>query len=141
MSKLKKLARLADLEPHESADFFAQLFIKSRGSTRDGKPYFTCKFRDDCRTASVPVWADSPLFEDCQANWLPGRFYKIRGTFSEHEKYGPQIDIEQLRPVEERDREDGFDEIDFVEHSRFDLDALFGDLDALVAAEIKDAPL
>lgn len=144
MSRAKKppTVRLSDLQPHQFADFFARLAVKARSTTRDGKPFYTCKFRDNRRTVSaVPIWADSPLFEDCQANWLPGQFFKVRGTFTEHEKYGPQIEIEQIRPVEDRDREDGFTELDFVERSRFDPDQMFAELDALVVGEVKDPPL
>lgn len=144
MSKPKKppLVRLSELEPNQFADFFALLAERKAGTTRDGKPYFTLKFRDRRRTISaVPVWADSPLFEDCQANWQPGQFYKVRGTFTEHEKYGPQVDVDQIRPVEDRDREDGFSAADLVEHSRFDPDQMFAELDALVVGEVKDPPL
>ena len=92
-----------------------QLAEKSRGTTRDGKPFFTCKFRDARRTVgAVPIWEDSPLFEEAQ-EWQVGQFFKVRATFIEHEKYGPQLDIEQIRLVEDRDRADGFTELDFTE--------------------------
>jgi 3'-5' exoribonuclease len=143
MSKLKKppLMKLGEMQPGQYADCFAQLAGKTRGSTRDGKPFYSCRFRDPRRTAAVMVWADSGLFEDCQTNWQVGQFFKLRGTFSEHEKYGPQIDAEQVRPVEDRDRAEGFSELDFVERSRFDPEQMFAELDALAAAEIADVPL
>jgi 3'-5' exoribonuclease len=135
------IAKLHELRPNQSADFFAQLAERSRGTTRDNKPFFTCKFRDARRTAScVPIWADSPHF-DAAADWQVGQFFKVRGVFTEHEKYGPQIDIEQIRPVEERDRGEGFTELDFVERSRFDPDEMLRELRELAAAEIADAPL
>ena len=144
MSKPRKvpLVRLSELHAGQFADFYAQLAEKARGSTRDGKPFYTCKLRDARRIVSVvPVWADSPHFEDCQANWQPGRFYKVRGTFSEHEKYGPQVDIEQIRPVEDRDRAEGFVDAELIERSAADPDATFAELDAIVVGEVKDAPL
>ncbi|HJZ58267.1 MAG TPA: HD domain-containing protein [Gemmataceae bacterium] len=144
MSKAKKppLLKLSELQSGQSADFFAQLAEKTRNSTRDGKPFYSCRFRDAHRTVSaVPIWADSPHFEDCQDHWQPGQFYKVRGVFSTHEKYGPQIDIDQIRPVEDRDRAEGFTELDFVDHSRFDPDEMFAELDALVVGEVKDPPL
>jgi 3'-5' exoribonuclease len=143
MSKSKKppLLKLSELQPGQFADFFAQLAEKTRGSTRDGKPFYTCRFRDQRRTVSVPVWADSPFFEECQTTWQPGHFFKVRGTFSEHEKYGPQVEIDQIRPVEDRDRAEGFTELDFVERSRFDPEVMFAELDALVVGEVKDPPL
>ena len=144
MSKPKKpsLVRLSDLQPSQNAVFFAQLAEKTRSSTRDGKPFFSCKFRDARRTVpAAPFWADHPHFEDCQSNWQPGQFFKLRATLAEHERYGHQLDIEQIRPVEDRDRADGFTELDFMERSRFDPDQMFAELDALVGAEVKDLPL
>jgi 3'-5' exoribonuclease len=143
MSRLKKpaLLKLSEFQLGQYGDCFAQLADKSRGSTRDGKPYYICRFRDPRRTVGVMVWADSGLFLDCQEQWRVGDFFKLRGTFSEHEKYGPQIDAEQARPIVERDRAEGFTEFDFVQRSRFDPEQMFGELDALVVAEIQDGPL
>ncbi len=143
MSKAKKpvLAKLSDLQPGNYVDCFVQLAEKARGTTRDGNPFFTCKFRDARRTVgAVPIWADAPLFEPAEA-WQVGQFFKVRATYTEHEKYGPQLDIEQIRQVEDRDRNDGFSELDFVERSRHEPDAMLADLEALVAAEVSDSPL
>ena len=122
MSKSKKpvLAKLTDLRAGDYVDCFVQLAEKSRGTTRTGNPFVTCKYRDARRTVvAVPVWEDSPLFADAQ-DWQVGQFFKVRATFVEDAKYGPQLDVEQIRPVEERDRADGFSELDFVERSRHD---------------------
>jgi 3'-5' exoribonuclease len=142
MSKLKKLplVKLSEMQPGQLVDCFAQLAEKSHRSTREGKPFYSCRFRDPRRTASVMVWADSVLFEESQ-HWQVGQFYKIRGIFTEHVKYGPQLDIEQVRLVTEQDRDEGFTELDFMEHSRFDPAAMFAELEALVVAEIADVPL
>ena len=143
MSKSKPpLVRLAELEPDQHADFFAQLAVKARSSTSTGKPYFSCKFRDNKRTVSaVPIWSDSTHFKACQKTWHPGHFFKIRGTFTSHEKYGPQIELDQIRQVLEADREDGFNELDFVDRSRFEPAEMLDELQALAIAEIKDEPL
>lgn len=134
------LLRLSDLQPGQTADCFAQLADRVRGTTRDGKPFYTCRFRDARRTVSVVLWADNSLFEACQA-WRAGDFFKLRGTYSEHDRYGPQFELEQIRPVEDRDRAEGFDERDFLERSRHDPDALFAELDALVVGELRDPAL
>ncbi len=143
MSKAKKpsLVKLSEMQPGQAADCFAQLVEKKTGSTRDGKPFYSCRFRDLRRTAAVMVWADTLFFEECRTEWQVGDFFKIRATFFEHEKYGPQLEVEQVRLTQERDREDGFTELDFLERSRFDPDVMFSELDALVAAEIADSPL
>jgi 3'-5' exoribonuclease len=143
MSKARKpvLAKLSDLRPGDYADAFVQLASKSRGTTRDGKPFLTCKFRDARRTVgAVPIWEDSSLFEEAQ-EWQVGQFFKVRATYTEHEKYGPQLDIEQIRPVQERDRAEGFSELDFTERSRHDPEEMFAELESLVTGEIADGPL
>lgn len=143
MSKAKKpvLAKLSELQPGNFVDCYVQLAEKARGTTRDGNPFFTCKFRDARRTVgAVPIWADSALYEPAEG-WQVGQFFKVRATYTEHEKYGAQLDIEQMRLVEDRDRAEGFSELDFVERSRHDPDAMLADLEALVAAEVPDPPL
>ncbi|MBY0513419.1 MAG: HD domain-containing protein [Gemmataceae bacterium] len=143
MSRPKKppLVKLSELQPGQHADFFAQLAEKSHRSTRDGKPFYSCRFRDPHRTVGFVVWVDSPQYEECQAQWQAGQFFKVRGTFTEHERYGPQVEVEQIRGVEERDRAEGFTELDFVERGRFDPDVLFTELDELVAGELTTPPL
>ena len=132
---------LHQLQPGQVADFFALLSEKARGTTRDGKPYFTCRFKDAKRTVVSKIWADSPTFEDCETNWQPGSFYKVRALFTDHEKYGPQIDVHQLRLVREEDQADGFREADFYERSRFDSEVMFTELQQLVETELHDEPL
>jgi 3'-5' exoribonuclease len=132
---------LHQLRPGQPADFFALLAEKVRGTTRDGKPYYTCRFRDLRRTAEAKVWADSPLFAECDQDWQPGSAYKVRGAYGEHEKYGPQVELHQVRPVRDEDRADGFREADLFTRSRFDSDEMFGQLRGLVEADVKDLPL
>jgi 3'-5' exoribonuclease len=87
------------------------------------------------------VWADGPWYEMCERDWKDGQFYKVRGVYEEHEKYGPQIDIHNIRPVTDADRNDGFDPADFVVHSRFDRPAMFAELKDLAEKQIADVPL
>ncbi len=143
MSKPKKpvLAKLSDLRAGDYVDCFVQLAEKARGTTRDGNPFFTCKYRDARRTVgAVPIWADAPLFEQAQ-EWHVGQFFKVRATYLERDKYGPQLDIEQIRPVADRDRADGFTELDFTERSRHDPEAMLAELEALATGEVADLPL
>src|SRR5690348_7438467 len=89
--------RLSDLAPGQSGDFFALLAERTRGTTRDGKPFYTCRFRDARRAATFMVWADGGWFEACERDWQEGGYYKVRGTLVEHERYGPQLDVHNLR--------------------------------------------
>jgi 3'-5' exoribonuclease len=135
------LARLRELTPGQYADFFGLLCERSRGTTRDGKPYYTCRFRDAGRSASFMVWADSAWYEPCEREWRVGQFYKLRGVYGENERYGPQLDLHNIRLVTEADRAEGFDPADFLEHSRYSADAMFAELKALAEQEIADLPL
>jgi len=133
--------RLSELTPGQSADFFALLAERTRTATREGKPFYTCRFRDARRTVAFVAWSDGPWFEKCAAEWKDGLFYKIRGRYEEHERYGPQIDIANIRPVADADRTEGFDPLDFIEHSRFDREQMDAELRGLVETNIHDEPL
>ncbi len=133
--------RLCQMSPGQSGDFFALLVERTRGARRDGKPFYTCRFRDAGRAAAAMVWADGPWFETCEQSWQEGQCFKIRGRYDEHKVYGPQIEIDNIRPAADADRADGFDPLLLVERSRFDPDVMFAELLALVEAEIADEPL
>ena len=131
---------LYQLQPGPPADFFALLAEKTHGTTRDGKPFYACRFRDLRRTVSVMVWADSSFFTQAET-WQPGGFFKLRGVYAEHDKYGPQVEATNVREVTDADRSDGFREGDFYDRSRFDSDVMFSELRAVAEAEIRDEPL
>jgi 3'-5' exoribonuclease len=136
------LLRLSELTPGQTADFFALLADKIKGATRDGKPFYTCRFRDARRTVTLMVWADSPTFEECQTEWQAGHFFKLRAKYGDHERYGPQIELEMIRPViDEKDREDGFDPTQLIESSRYDAKQMLAELKDLAATHICDEAL
>jgi 3'-5' exoribonuclease len=142
MSRAKPpVVRLSELTPGQSGDFFALLAERTRGATREGKPYYACRFRDRLRTVTLMVWADGPWFEACERDWREGTFYKLRADYGESERYGPQIDVHNIRPVSEDDRADGFDPAAFVEHSRHDVEAMWAELKGLAEAHVADEPL
>src|SRR5262249_52888041 len=93
------LAHLHELTPGQFADFFALLVERTKSATREGKPFYTCRFRDTKRTVSFMAWADGGFYEACENEWRTGQFYKIRGTYGEHDRYGAQIDIQQIRSL------------------------------------------
>ena len=137
MSRAKPpLARLHELTPGQYADFFVLLAERSKSATRDGKPFYNCRFRDNLRTVSFKVWADGGWFDQCEKDWQEGHFYKVRGKYTEPPRFGPQIEIEQIRPVIEADSADGFDAAQFVEGCRRNADAMLAELKALAGAHI-----
>lgn len=133
--------RLAEMSPGQTGDFFVLLAERTRSARRDGKPFYTCRFRDAGRTVTAMIWADGPWFTACEESWQEGQFYKIRGEYGEHPTYGGQINIENIRVATDADRADGFDPLQYVERSRFDPEVLFVELAALVENEIADEPL
>ena len=136
MKTPRPVTHLSDLKSGEMGTFFAMLAEKTKGATRDGKAYYVCRFRDSRRTATFMVWADSEFLKVCEEEWAAGRFFKIHGTYSEHEKYGPQIDIQKIRAVEKRDEQEGFDIGEYVEKSRFDADEMYRDVLELVRRHV-----
>jgi 3'-5' exoribonuclease len=135
------IRRLSELKPGERGTFFALLADRNRSQTREGKPFYTCRFRDARRTATYMVWGDGPHFAACESDWQPGQFFKVNARFDEHERYGPQIDVLKIRPIEPRDEADGFKATDFVEGSRHDSSRLLADLRELIQTTIGDEPL
>jgi 3'-5' exoribonuclease len=142
MAKSKPpLVRLAALAAGQVGDFFALLAERTRGARRDGKPFYTCRFRDAERSATVMVWADGPWFEACAREWREGQFYKLRALYDEHDVYGPQLELHNLRPVTEADKAEGFDPLAFVERTRGNIDEMYLELCQLAEKNIGDAPL
>lgn len=133
--------KLSDLAVGESADVFVQLLERNRAVLSSGKPYFSCRFRDAHRTVGAVIWSGSPYFAPCEREWQIGQFFKIRGHLIETEKYGQQIDIQNLRPVNDDDRDDGFDPAQLVERSRHDSQELLAELRRIIESEIVDEPL
>src|SRR5262245_47967880 len=114
------LSRLSELTNGQRADFFALLADRTRGVTREGRPYYHCRFRDDRRVVSFMAWSDDKWFEPAEREWQAGQVYKLRATYQEHERYGPQIELLNLRAVNDEDRAGGFDPAEFVESSKHD---------------------
>jgi 3'-5' exoribonuclease len=142
MAKSKPpLVRLSELAPGDSGDFFALLAERTRGARRDGKPYYTCKFRDGQRVVTFMVWSDGDWWDACDRDWREGHFFRINGVYQEHATYGPQLDVKDARIVNDADQADGFDPLEFVERSRYDIDGMYEELWSVAEAHISDVPL
>jgi len=140
MSLGARVQRLCDFAVGDSGDCFALLAAKDRATTRDGKPYFRVTFRDGRRSATAMIWSDTPWFADCEANWQVGMFYKLRCSYLENQ-YGSQVELDRVRPVEPSDREQGFNPLDFFEHSRFDADEMLAELKQIAETHISERPV
>lgn len=86
------------------------------------------------------IWSDTPWYALC-ADWQEGTFFKIRGQYQEHATYGPQIEIQNIRPATDDDRAGGFDPLDHIERSRFNVEEMFHELRSLAEMHIGNVPL
>jgi 3'-5' exoribonuclease len=139
-SRDPQISRLSDLQPRQSADCFVLLASKEKSKTRDGKPYYRVTLRDAKRATTSMIWSDSTFFPDCDANWQPGQFYKVRGRYQETD-FGPQFDLEKIRPIEATDEAQGFRAGDLVPATRFNVEEMFTELVSITSQQITEVPL
>lgn len=131
---------LSEIATGQTAECFVLLVDKEQRTTRDGKPFYRVVFRDRNRSAAAMIWNDSGFFEDCDTAWKKGDFYRIRCQFEET-KYGPQIDLQEIRPVEDADKQDGFTPSDFFMATRFNTEAMYSELVNIAEENIADESL
>jgi 3'-5' exoribonuclease len=134
------IVRLSEMTPGQEADFFALLTAKEELTTREGKPYWRVSFRDANREVTFPIWDNTPWAAECRERWTPGTFYKLRAVYREN-NYGPQLEIRRIREVIDSDAADGFDPTMCMPHSRFDPQAMYDELLAIVREHVTDEPL
>ena len=134
------IVALSSMLPGQEADMFLLMTAKEQLTTRDGKPYFKVGFRDGGREVGFPIWSDSPWAAECRDKWTPGTFYKVRAAYRET-NYGPQLDIRKIREVCEADAADGFDPTICLPVSRYEPQAMFDEMLAIVRERITDTAL
>ncbi|HMP02635.1 MAG TPA: HD domain-containing protein [Gemmatales bacterium] len=132
---------LEQLQPNQLADCFALLVRKQPGTTRTGRPYFTCQFRDARRVLPAQIWQESPWLADCDKEWHEGLALRLRVKLTVHEHYGPQLDIHDWRRPTEADVQAGCEPRLLIEASRFPVEAMWSELIELVTKEIASEPL
>jgi 3'-5' exoribonuclease len=137
MAENDSISALSSLEPNDVGTCFVLLVSKDKAATRDGKPFYRVAFRDRSRTATVMVWSDSTWFDNCDQIWQPGGYYKIRCLYQETQ-YGSQLELEQIREVNDEDLNEGFNPVDFHSASRFDIEEMFAELCALAEEHLSE---
>ena len=140
MSTDVPIVRFSEMIPGRISDTFAMLSAKEEAKTRDDKPYYRVAFKDGRRSATSMIWLDNGFFESCRDTWKVGSFYKLRCRFEES-SYGPQIEIDRIRPAVDTDREAGFDPNSFFPTTRYDRDEMFAELVSLVEEHVEDEPV
>jgi 3'-5' exoribonuclease len=135
------LVPLHDLLVGQTAETFVLLSERTAGQTREGKPYFSCRFKDRFRTTSCMIWAESPWLLDCEKAWVVGQAYRLTVSYSHHEKYGSQIEILKWRNILAEDRHAGFDLANLVDSSRFSIPLMWIEVLELIEKEIQQPGL
>jgi len=135
-----QLLTLSEASDGQLADFFLVMTQKEEATTRNGKPYYRVAFRDAGGEVAFPIWSDATWAPACRDDWQVGVFYKVRAVYRESD-YGPQLDIEKIREVNDADRADGFSETMLLPQSRHPATEMFDELNSLVMDQIEGEPL
>lgn len=122
---MREMVALADLPPNEVGDFFARLTLKEAGTTRENKPFFNLRFEAKGRALAFAVWNDMGWFGPCRDLWRVGNWFKIRGLWREHARYGAKLEASLIRLASDEDRDDGFDPARLSGQSQIDSEAIF----------------
>ncbi len=138
---LLPLVPLHDLLVGQTAETFVLFSERTAGTTREGKPYFKCSFKDRFRQATSMIWAESPWILDCEKAWVLGQAYRMMVTYSHHDKYGQQFEIHQWRNISADDRNAGFDLANLVDSTRFNIPELWQKLLDWIEAHIQQPAL
>ncbi len=142
MSKLPSMSvmKLSEMTSGETADSFVLLSGKEASKTRDGKPYYRVMFRDAIREVTSMIWNDTAWFKQCDTQWQKGSFYKVRCRYTDTQ-YGPQIELDNIREVNDGDLEQGFSPNDFYLSSRYNPEDLYQELLEIVKEKIQNSPI
>lgn len=124
----REITELGALPQGQLGDFFALLAQKEPGTTREGKAFFNLRFESKGRAVALAVWHDTPWHAVCRDSWQPGQWFKIRGLWREHPRYGPKLEATLIRPVTDNDRDDGFDPQALSGKPQVDVETVFGEL-------------
>jgi len=135
------IVRLRDLEPGQSADFFALLAERAKGATRDGKPFYTCRFRDGNRTATAMIWATAAGSPTVSRSGSSASATRSGPSTASTSATGRRSRSCKSAPPPTPTATTAFDPVEFVERSRFDASAMFDELRKLVEGEVADEPL
>jgi len=130
---------LSQMEHNQEGDFFALLAEKESRQTKGGKPYLMVAFRDTFRLVRFPVWSDVPIYKEFKS-LKAGTFCKLRAVFR-ITKYGPQLDIRQIRQVNEGDAKHGFESHLLRPASQFSLESMFDEILGIATKQLGKGPL
>lgn len=115
------IADLARYENQVITGFFAVVSRHDR-SKRDGSPYFALTFSDRTGQLEARMWETAEAGE-----FSSGDIVKVRGLVCRYREF-LQINVERIRRADSAE----FDLSDYVPHTAYNIDELWGELNAYV---------
>lgn len=117
------VTRLEDLVDGQEAVCYAVLAKKVRGTTKTGKPFLRCVFRDKKTSLEAPLWHGDPNLEAAES-WPEGIAYRVEVRSELKLNFGMQLVILSLRPAVDGDEAEGYDVDQLFESSRYSAETL-----------------
>lgn len=117
------VTRLGDLVDGQEAVCYAVLAKKVRGTTKTGKPFLRCVFRDKKTSPEAPLWHGDPQL-DVADEWVEGIAYRIEVRSELKLNFGMQLVIISIRPAADGDEVEGYDVDELFESSRYSAETL-----------------
>jgi 3'-5' exoribonuclease len=134
------VTRLGDLVDGQEAVCYAVLAKKVRGTTKTGKPFLRCVFRDKKTSLEAPLWHGDPLLEVSET-WADGVAYRIEVRSELKLPYGMQLVILSIRPAADGDEAEGYNVDELFESSSWSGDDLLQSIHQRIDKYIADPHL
>jgi len=134
-----KIPELSGLEVGCDAVSFAILARRDSQLTKHNSPYWRCVFQDRFGSKEFMVWSNNPLFDQV-SQWSDGQPHRLR-VRAKSSTRGVELSLVEVRHVQPEDAQEGFNESDLYETSRFDAEESFQAVRKLALDEIKEEPL
>lgn len=125
--KLPEFKRIEELEEGEKAITFLLVERVDVRQKSDGADYMAIRFRDRTGTVEGRVWEDVDKYRELR----PGDIAKIEVDVRSY-RGKPELIVKRMRLMQERDREDGFDEQWLQQWTEFGIDELWSKLAQMV---------
>ena len=119
--------RISEFEEGESAITYLAIDSADTRQKSDGSAYMAFRFKDRTGTIEGKIWEKAENYQDLK----PGDVVKVEVDVRSY-RGKPDLNIRRLRPVLERDFEDGLDLKELQEWSEYDIDELWDRLKQMV---------
>jgi len=120
---------------------FIALKSAEKKTAKNGNAYLRIAIYDGRELYNSTVFDERPYFKPiATGEWKPGDHFKVQGKPVLHPQYGKIFEIQQMRPVEDRDKKEGYKPDLLCERSPVDLDLCWTEVQETIAS-LKPEPL